>query len=453
MQTHTTTTPFGRRSISLGQILNQATAREMPKDAAVQKWQVFQHIREAKDLLGATDRSLAILNALLSFHRETELSAAGDLIVWPSNEQLAARANGMPPTTLRRHLAVLVECGLVIRRDSPNGKRFARKGRGGQIEQAYGFDLSPIVARAEEFAELADAVKSEKNAFRVAKERLTLLRRDVVKLIDTGIEERVPGNWGRVQQTYQAIIGRLPRTASRQLVDDICTDLHSLYTEIREVLETFAKTQDMDANESHSGRHIQNSNPDSQIESKGSFREKKEAGGTAAETDNVRSLPKRELPLGIVLDACPNLRDLAQGGEIRHWRDFLATVELARPMLAISPSAWREACDVMGEQHAAITLAAIYQRTEQINNAGGYLRSLTDRAREGKFSTWPMVMALLRSELDAKKPMEQESNPLNSSDNGGAAGGAGLEISDALRRTLSGGRRTPGFGGGPRNDG
>ncbi|WP_244604546.1 MULTISPECIES: helix-turn-helix domain-containing protein [Mesorhizobium] len=32
----------------------------------------------------------------------------------------------MPQTTLRRHLAVLVECGLIIRRDTPNGKRHAR---------------------------------------------------------------------------------------------------------------------------------------------------------------------------------------------------------------------------------------------------------------------------------------------------------------------------------------
>ena len=58
----------------------------------------------------------------------------------------------------------------------------------------------------------------------------------------------------------------------------------------------------------------------------------------------------------------------------------------------------------MGEQHAAITLAAIYQRAAQINNAGGYLRSLTDRAKEDKFSTWPMVMALLRAKLDAQRP-------------------------------------------------
>lgn len=429
MQTHISTTPFGRRTMTLGQIANQARAKAMPKEAVANKWRVFQDIREARELLGATDRSLAILNALLSFHRETELSADGELIVWPSNEQLIARANGISPATLRRHLAVLVECGLIIRRDSPNGKRFARRSRAGEIEQAYGFDLSPIVARAAEFSDLAEAVQAEKKAFRVARERLTLLRRDIVKMIDAGIEEGVPGNWGRVLQAYQTTISRLPRTASRQLIEDICAELHDLHAEIRDVLESFAKTQNLNANESQSERHIQNSKPDSISESENGFREKKEASGSVAETDNVRSLPKRDLPLSIVLDACPNMRDVAQAGEIRHWRDFLAAAELVRTMLGVSPSAWAEAREAMGEVQAAIALAAIYQRAEQINSAGGYLRSLTDKAREGKFSTWPMVMALLRAKLDEGKhrqtPESVTSEP-----------GLRLEVSDSLLNSL-----------------
>ena len=403
MQTHISTTPFGRRAVSLDQILHQATAREMPKEAVADKWQVLRHIRDAKELLGVTDRSLTILNALLSFHRETELSAAGELIVWPSNEHLAARANGMPATTLRRHLAILVECGLIIRRDSPNGKRYARKGRGGQIEQAFGFDLSPIVARATEFQELAEAVHAERKAFRVAKERLTILRRDIVKMIETGIEENVPANWGRVQQSYRALIGRLPRSAPRQLVEDVCEGLEELRVDIRDALESFAKSRKLDANESHSGRHIQNSTPDSISEIEETLRKKDEAGTSAVHDHNVRNLPQRDLPLGIVLDACAGIREMARDGEIRHWRDLLAAAELVRPFLGISPSAWQDAREIMGEKHAAITLAAIYQRTDQINNAGGYLRSLTDRAREGKFSTWPMIMALLRAKLDRHK--------------------------------------------------
>ena len=434
MQTHISTTPFGRRPMTLGQMASQVTAKSIPEGTTVEKWKVFRSIREARDLLGATDRSLAILNALLSFHRESELSGNGTLVVWPSNEQLMARANGMPPTTLRRHLAVLVNCGLIIRRDSPNGKRFARKGRGGEIEQAYGFDLSPIVARAEEFEQLAEAVQAEKKAFKVSKERLTLLRRDVVKMIDAGIEEGVPGNWGRIGQIYQEIISRLPRTAPRQVVESLCDELQELWTEVHDMLELFTKTQNMDANESQSGRHIQNSKPDSIFESKRGSRKKNEAGGNAQENDNLRSLPKRELPLGIVLDACPDLMDLAQGGRIRHWSDFLAAVEVARSMLGVSPSAWREACEAMGEVQAAITLAAILQRSDQINSAGGYLRSLTDKAREGHFSTWPMVMALLRSKLDADKAAATtDREPPN-----GNKGGEGqYEVSEALLKSLN----------------
>ena len=429
MQTHISPTPFGRRALTLGQIASQATAKAMPKEAAANKWQVFQHIREAREPLGATDRSLAILNALLSFHRETELSAVGELIVWPSNEQLMARANGISPATLRRHLAVLVECGLIIRRDSPNGKRFARRSRAGEVEQAYGFDLSPIVARAEEFRDLAETVQAEKKAFRVARERLTLLRRDIVKMIDTGIEEGVPGNWGRVLQAYQTIIATLPRTAPRQLLEDICGQLAELHAEISDILESFTKPQNANANESHFERHIQNSNPESISESEHGFREKNEASGSAAETDNVRSLPKRDLPLSIVLDACPNLLEIVQSGEIRHWRDLLAAAELGRTMLGISRSAWQDAQGVMGEVQAAIALAAIYQRSGQINSAGGYLRSLTDKAREGKFSTWPMIMALLRAKLDESKRRQSEAEA-------NAGGAPRLEVSESLVKSL-----------------
>ncbi|MDA9448294.1 plasmid replication protein RepC [Bradyrhizobium sp. CCBAU 21360] len=404
MQTPLSTTPFGRRPMTLGMISSQLAAKAKPEAAIVHKWHVFQHIKEARQVLGATDRALTILHALLSFHPETALEPDGELIVWPSNEQLMARANGMPPTTLRRHLAVLVDCGLIIRRDSPNGKRYARKGRGGEIEQAYGFDLAPIVARAEEYKTLASAVQVEKKAFRVAKERLTILRRDIVKMIEAGLDEGVPGNWKRFQQAYQEIAGRIPRTAPRQALESLGGEMETLWREIRELLEIFAKTQNPDANESHSGCHIQNSNPDLPFESESGLANEDEAGGNAAAIHNLRSLPKRELPLGIVLDACPNMRWLIKGGEIRHWKDLLAAAELARPMLGISPSAWREAREVLGDQQAAITLAAIHQKADQINSAGGYLRSLTDRAKDGKFSVWPMIMALLRAKLDGSKP-------------------------------------------------
>ena len=66
-------------------------------------------------------------------------------------------------------------------------------------------------------------------------------------------------------------------------------------------------------------------------------------------------------------------------------------------MLGVSPSAYQEACEVLGPENAAAIMACILERGGHINSAGGYLRSLTDKARAGEFSMGPMLMALLRT--------------------------------------------------------
>jgi replication initiation protein RepC len=100
----------------------------------------------------------------------------------------------------------------------------------------------------------------------------------------------------------------------------------------------------------------------------------------------------------MVLDACPHILDYARQG-IASWRDFVATASLVRSMLGISPSAWEEANNVLGPEEAAVVVAAILQRAEAIKSAGGYLRSLTEKARAGQFSLGPVLMALIRTNL------------------------------------------------------
>ena len=82
MQSHVSTTPFGRRSLTLAHVASQATAKARPPDKAVHKWQVFRAICTAKGRIGVSERALAVLDALLSFHPETTLSGEG-LIVFP----------------------------------------------------------------------------------------------------------------------------------------------------------------------------------------------------------------------------------------------------------------------------------------------------------------------------------------------------------------------------------
>jgi replication initiation protein RepC len=87
--------------------------------------------------------------------------------------------------------------------------------------------------------------------------------------------------------------------------------------------------------------------------------------------------------------------DYAKSG-INNWRDLATTAALVRAALGVSPDAWARALEVMGEHDAAIVIAAILQRGEEIKSAGGYLRVLTAKARASEFSLGPVLMALLR---------------------------------------------------------
>jgi replication initiation protein RepC len=406
-------------------VASQATARDFAgrpgtSETVVHKWRLFRALTEAKTPLGVTDRALSVLHALLSFHQETALTlpvadrrasddggeVSAGIVVFPSNRELSIRANGMVPATLRRHLACLVEAGLIIRRDSPNGKRYARRGQGGEIENAFGFDLTPLVARADEIENLAEEVRAENKAIRLLRERVTLLRRDIVKMIATGLEEGVSGDWQGLHLRYAALSSRFVRNLSQPDLEALASELAALSAEIRNALENHVNLQKKSGNESHSERHIQNQITDS-FDLEPSLQ--KGRGETLPSNDRAAPLPSatKTYPLGMVLEACPDILDYATKGGIDNWRDLATTAATVRRAVGVSPDAWAQALEVMGEYDASIVIAAILQRGDEIKSAGGYLRVLTAKARAGEFSLGPVLMALLRGKA-AKAARERK---------------------------------------------
>src|SRR5690606_32777705 len=119
-----------------------------------------------------------------------------------------------------------------------------------------------------------------------------------------------------------------------------------------------------------------------------------EQGTTAAPDLETKSTPPT-YPLGLVLRACPDIADYARDG-VSNWADLIAAANLVRSALGVSPDAWEQAREAMGAVNAAMSVAAILQRAEHIQSPGGYLRSLTDKARAGQFSVGPLLMSLLR---------------------------------------------------------
>ena len=388
------TTPFGRRSMSLGQLKIQAQAQDIEAGKTADKWQVYRWLCEGKEIIGVGDRSLAVLNALLSFLPDNELSADNGLVVFPSNVQLSMRAHGMANATLRRHLAALLECGLITRKDSPNGKRYSRKGRGGEITDAFGFSLAPLLARAEELQQAAESVRAASRALKLVRERITLQRRDIAKLIEVAVAEDVCGDWGTLWTRFRAIVEAIPRRAALEALEPILSDLAALHDEVAMLLEKHVNAENPSANESQNDPQQQNSKPDSKSDLEPGLRNSQ--GPKAALEKAKAEDATKAYPLGLVMKACPEIADYAANG-ISTWRDLMTTAAQVRGYLGISPSAYEEALDIFGQENTAVVIACILQRSQRINSAGGYLRALTEKARAGEFSIGPMLMAALKA--------------------------------------------------------
>lgn len=381
--------------MTLALVKGQLATANIKAGKSVDKWKVYRSACEARTTLGLRDRALAVLNALLTFYPEQELSEESNLVVFPSNAQLAIRANGIAGTTLRENLAVLVEAGLIQRNDSPNGKRYARKGNDGAIETAYGFSLAPLLARAEELAIMAHQVAEESRRLRVMKERITITRRDIRKLISAAVEEGAAGNWQAVEDALVSAIVRLKTAKTAAALEACLGELTLLSEEAVNMLKIQLVSTEYDANDSENRHHIQNSNTESLIELEPGSR--KEQSERMVPKRKPAAEPIKAFPLGMVLRACPQISDYASGGAISHWRDLMTAAVVVRTMLGVSPSAYQEACEAMGPENAAVAMACVLERAGHISSPGGYLRDLTKRTERDEFSLGPMLMALLRT--------------------------------------------------------
>ncbi len=370
------------------------------------KWKVIRALGEARARFGLSDRAIAVLEALVSVLPGKELDASRAMIVFPSNAEISARANGMAPATIRRHLAALVQADLILRRDSPNGKRYCRRDDAGQVESAFGFDLAPLALSAATIFEASDAAKAEMRARSLLKGEITIHQRDVAKLVSAAQEEGRAGDWEGFAQRLVALSLRLPRDAAIEALSLRRTGLSRLQAEVEKTWLDSLTDQELSANDTDFERHIQNSNTDINFEKSQENTKKPKVGALEVKTwegektdgeetrgDPIRRDRTAAIPLAYLLSACPLIETYARDG-IKTWHDVAATAGLVRSMLGISPDAWRKAQADFGETGAAIVVAAILERAEDIRSPGGYLRSLSEKARAGKFSVWPMLEAL-----------------------------------------------------------
>jgi len=348
-------TPFGRQRMTHALLTMQHKAREIPEGSAVDKWQLHRWLCEGKSVLGISDRTLAVLAALLSFYPENTLSETNGLIVFPSNKQLSLRAHGMADATLRRHLAALVDAGLVARQDSPNGKRYARRTKTGDVKLAFGFCLAPLLARKDEIEAAAEKVKADKSLLRELREQLTLLRRDIAKTLAYALDQRLEGPWSDISTVFRTVVDTIPRRANADELNVLIQKLNEIYAAVDKTLKNNEKVQKMSGRESQNERHYYESKPDSHID--------RNVAEVETDTRSLidKAIPEKTVSLDFVLRACPEVESYTQN-PITQWQHLIDTTDKVRGYIGIDTKLQQIGMKILGRKNTAIVICYLVER-------------------------------------------------------------------------------------------
>lgn len=112
------------------------------------RWDLLNIVTECRRALGLTANDIAVFRALLSFLPVREgapVTPQTQTVVFASNAEIAKRAAGLDERVLRHAFKRLSNAGLLVRRDSANGKRFPLR-RDSRIVAAFGLNLAPAFA-------------------------------------------------------------------------------------------------------------------------------------------------------------------------------------------------------------------------------------------------------------------------------------------------------------------
>jgi len=384
---------------------------------AVPKTRAFVAVKRVGAHIGLKAGDMMLLDTLGAFTQAQDWEEGRRPIVWASNAYLMEQT-GFSLSALKRHARRLAEAGAIAFKDSPNGKRWGKRDVEGVIVEAYGFDLSPLSARVDEFEQLHGHLQAERELCQRLKRQITVARRMIRARIEAAVSGALRGPWAQFTGLFEDLLGRLPRRneGSERLIGllswfkELQERVEAAYlkaSQTTEVVENTPqtiehgshKTQQMDPREVISDPHILITKQLDPVISNSS--EKEEAAGVApnaqpeervdsALEDWVVEVRKKRtaVDLPTIMQACPEFASWARnmGGFLKDWGDLHRVAGQLRPMIGISEHAWNTAQEMMGKQVATAALVLVFEKYSagEVASPGGYLRGMVEKAGAGE---------------------------------------------------------------------
>jgi len=345
-------------------------------------WASIDLLKTIRKEFKLSDRDFSVLSGLAALALKRD--RRGNLVVFASNNTLSHKANGMNIRTLRRRLANLLDCGLIRRRSSPNGKRYAHHDADGNIIAAYGFDISPLIERMQEFKERVAQEEYRRAMHKVTRDQLSLLRLSFPIDSDEDIILRT------------ALRRPSTTTAEMEKLIAMFTVVNALEnTETN--LDTLAKQGLLSATDGQNDRHLQSSkhNKIERIEDTASGQTPNKPACEEPE-HSLKTIEKQPSHQEVIL-ACPEAISFAQD-KPRNWNDLYTFSRWLAPMTGINHRIIDQAERSLGKTNLAMTLLAIVQMSDTIRNPSAYLRSLFQGSKAKTYSASRLIRHLLRNQ-------------------------------------------------------
>nr|WP_234906961.1 plasmid replication protein RepC [Rhizobium rhizogenes] len=368
--------------------------------------QALQVAKRFASAIGLKAAKIALIDQLFAFSKTLDWSDAETVpVVWPSNELLARRL-GIKVSTLKYHLAGLVEAGLICYSDHPTYQRRGRRSEDGRIVEAYGINLSPIAAQYSELLDLADAADFEARKCKGLSNRRTLLRRGIAAIIEAARLEL-----GSLNDEWNSLLPRLDRLREQRgrgsvELADVVDALVTLRAEAVDLLEALYDSRDSDT-AAAKFRPLQTTAETPNSEScnderncaDAQYTDENSANGAMASENKPSdtSLPSKQktqpvepyddivnVSLPLLRSAFVHLSQMVPEVFV-HWAAFRSSGGLLCRLCYVNPQVYQEAVEVLGQDLAIVALALTAERNANgsVSNAGGYLRELVNRSRQG----------------------------------------------------------------------
>jgi replication initiation protein RepC len=396
--------------------------------------QALAAFKAAGPYLGIAPRAVHAIDWLFRFTQVQDWQPGARPIVWPSAVQ-QGEALGLSLSQSQRLNRHLVEMGLIAMRDSPNGKRYGRRDRRGRIIEAYGFDLSPIAARIEEFRASAEAGRAERDAVARLRRRATIARNSLRQTWETFAEQAIaypalPDLKNTAITTSQALRG-LGRSGDLAPCVEALEDVAASARRVLEIALARRSHADQPASQTVEMRpmgrtdaaHItttnQLSNPTDTVMAlnkcsraaipedygSGHWRDQVARGQGSGKVERLDRGTVITITPDELIRLAPRLKTYLRRPS-PSWPEIVEAADWLRHELGISKPLWADACLAMGRERSAIAVAIVSAKPAKHfkTSPGGYFNGMVAKARSGNLNIGRTIWGIRSN--NASKPVD-----------------------------------------------